>query len=107
MERFYLRRILRYLNHTWDDLDGFNIEDLDKYAYKFYKEKIKRNLIRSFKNSKFFTIKDPRISLLIPIYDQALKELNIKTFYIITKREKHEIAKSLERRNTMFEIDAP
>ncbi|MGA4533303.1 hypothetical protein ACPA1H_23480 [Ectopseudomonas chengduensis] len=67
-----------------------NIYDLDK---------LKSVLLEEFKLSKLFSIKDPRIGYLLPVYIQALKALDIDIKVIVPIRSPLEVARSLQVRN--------
>ncbi|MFD3299602.1 sulfotransferase family protein, partial [Aquipseudomonas alcaligenes] len=64
-----------------------------------YIDKLKSVLLDEFKYSKIFSIKDPRIGYLLPIYIQALKALNIEINVVVPIRNPLEVARSLQVRN--------
>lgn len=72
----------------------------DKEA-KSFKEEVKNIIKKDFGSSKIFAIKDPRISLLIPVYLEALKELDIEIFCIIAERKIQNVLSSLNKRNNL------
>jgi len=63
------------------------------------KEEIKNVILEDFGKLDLFALKDPRISVLLPLYLEVLRELKIKPFFIITKRDEINVARSLEIRN--------
>lgn len=52
-----------------------------------------------FNENSVLSIKDPRISVLLPFYLDVLKGLNIRPKFIINFRNPFEVAASLEKRN--------
>ena len=56
-------------------------------------------LLKEFKYSNIFAIKDPRIGNLLPVYIKALTNLNIDIKIIIPFRNPLEVAHSLKTRN--------
>ncbi len=54
-----------------------------------------------FQSSSAILIKDPRISILYPIYAEVLKKLKIDPSFIICTRDPGEVAASLKTRNNL------
>ncbi len=54
-----------------------------------------------FSESKLWALKDPRLSILLPVWKPLLKSLSVKPVYLIALRHPLEVAKSLEKRNAM------
>lgn len=52
-------------------------------------------------NDKFYMIKDPRISLILPIYNMVFKELSIDVKYIFSDRCTEEIVNSVSHRDKL------
>src|SRR3989339_1460197 len=88
--------ILSKLGSSWKSLNELPPEWMKNTKYK---KKLRTILNKEFGDSDFFVIKDPRLCLLLPIYESVLKEAGIKTFYIIVKRKDIEIAESLKKRD--------
>lgn len=91
--------VLKQLNSSWDDAN-----ELPDFWHKRedilpYKQQIKDIIGRDFAKSPLFCIKDPRISILLPIYLNIFAELDIEPLFIIMKRDAAEISKSLYQRN--------
>ncbi len=80
---------------SWDDLffDGKKLI-IDKYA-----EELKTLISEKFGHARCFSIKDPRICLLFPIYEKALTELGITIHPLIIYRNPLETAVSLQERD--------
>lgn len=57
--------------------------------------------IMKYKNHKVFGIKDPRICLLLPLYEQTCKELGIKIEYVYIERDKKSVINSIHKRDNL------
>ncbi|MFC1590799.1 glycosyltransferase [Candidatus Omnitrophota bacterium] len=90
--------IIRSLGGSWD-----NIPDISDGWFLCgdalrYKEKIGRMIAQDFNGYEIFGIKDPRISVLLPLYIDILDDLRIKPFYVIAIRKEIEVCRSLGAR---------
>jgi hypothetical protein len=56
-------------------------------------------LKQQFDGSRLVTVKDPRLSLLAPLWIEALAATGVRPTFVITIRHPHEVAASLERRD--------
>lgn len=94
-------QILEYFGYTWDNVDKFPNNWINKLGIKFFYRKLALAIINDFKNNEFFLLKDPRICLLLPLYIKLFNEIgvNLKIIYIL--RHPSEVAQSLEKRNNM------
>ena len=54
-----------------------------------------------FGNSPLWALKDPRLSILLPIWKPILKHQHIEPLYLIALRHPIEVARSLEKRDQM------
>jgi len=95
--------ILSEYNSDWDDL-YFDVRGIDKSDFEDYVLRAEEILKKEFKYFKKFAIKDPRISLLFPIWEQACKNLGYEIKIILPYRNPLEVAKSLQKRNN-FSIE--
>ncbi len=69
-------RILQESNSSWDEYH-FSVEKIEKEQKVKYIKKAKKIIKAEFRYSEIFAIKDPRICLLFPIWEEACKKLNI------------------------------
>ena len=60
---------------------------------------MKNTILNEFGQSDLFAIKDPRLVYSFPLYERALKDLNINMKVVIPYRHPYEVAKSLQNRN--------
>jgi len=85
--------LLKYkFNCDWDVLDELKIDKNNAYlkgAIEYIIEMVFVN------NDSVIGIKDPKICLLLPLYQEALKELEYEIHYVRTSREKSEIVDSI------------
>lgn len=54
-----------------------------------------------FSGSSLWALKDPRLSILLPIWKPILSDLGVQPVYLIALRHPLEVAKSLEKRDAM------
>lgn len=90
--------IMQLCNRRWYDLkelewDSKNPKLLEKVG------ELKVCIQKLFKNSDKVAVKDPRISLLLPLWEKIICELDIEVRYIWVFRNPLEVAESLRKRN--------
>ncbi|CAA6819311.1 MAG: Unknown protein [uncultured Sulfurovum sp.] len=96
-------KILKENNFTWDSYYfDFNKIGLDKKEQ--YIEEAKKIIESEFGSAEKFVIKDPRICLLFPIWEEACLRLSIDIKIILPYRNPVEVAESLQARNS-FSIE--
>lgn len=92
--------IFSLIGSSWDDLLPLphNWHELEvlKPVYKRLTYYVKRD----FSQSIMWGLKDPRMSILLPIWKKIFKELDIQPHFLIIFRHPSEVAKSLEARNS-------
>jgi len=96
--------ILRSYGSSWRDgsLDKPSLKN--KRVNDKFVARIKNIIEKDFGKANIFSFKDPRLSLLLPIYKRALNELGIKDRkFIFMRRPADQVAKSLLRRDRMLE----
>ena len=92
-------KILKNLCSSWHEELTLPEDWWDKEDMSSYKKEIIDIIKQEFINTDFFGIKDPRLCLLLPLWNNVFKELNIKPYFIIPLRNPMEIALSLKKRN--------
>lgn len=92
------QNILEENSVSWDEYN-FTVKTIDKNTLRKYIDHAKTIIQEEFKYVNLFFIKDPRMCILYPIWETALKELKIEIKCIITYRSVIEVSLSLERRN--------
>jgi len=93
--------ILSEKNSTWQKIDQFSFNSNSDIGYIDKAKQIISSLTFLYDT---VLIKDPRISLLLPIWIRALKELSIEPKIIICFRQPKEVMGSLAKRNN-FEAE--
>jgi len=92
-------KILKENNFTWDsyyfDFNKISLNKKEKYI-----EEAKKIINSEFISVDKFVIKDPRICLLFPIWEEACLELSIDIKIIVPYRNPLEVAQSLKARNS-------
>lgn len=86
--------------HGWDDV-FFDLSDINELDYQRLVHSATRILEKEFSCFESFAVKDPRICLLLPIWLDACRKLDIKPKAVLAHRHPLEIAQSLKKRNDM------
>ena len=94
------RTILTENNSFWHEYN-FKIDSINKERLAHYISEAKKIIVNEFRLSENFVIKDPRICMLFPIWEQACLELNINIKVIIPYRNPAEVASSLNKRDNL------
>ncbi|MBD3843552.1 MAG: sulfotransferase domain-containing protein, partial [Campylobacterales bacterium] len=91
-------KILKESSSAWDDY-RFDASMIDKTKKELYKKEAKEIIENEFRYATNFAIKDPRICLLFPFWEEVCRELDIAVKIIIPYRNPIEVAASLKKRN--------
>ncbi|WP_303830818.1 hypothetical protein [Asticcacaulis taihuensis] len=81
---------------SWRDFRPLTIEPTNSV-----KGRISEALKNEYSDSAFVVLKDPRICRMVPAWDAAATELGYVTSYVLPYRHPLEVAKSLEKRDSM------
>ncbi|WP_319549661.1 hypothetical protein [Desulfogranum marinum] len=92
-------RFIQQCGFRWDDPFFFGQEWLEEKTTTLFKEEIKQFLEKEFQGASLFSIKDPRISILFPLWREACEGSDILPVCILPIRHPVEVAKSLQVRN--------
>ncbi|WP_162180870.1 glycosyltransferase [Francisella philomiragia] len=92
------RYMMSQAKANWDTYT-MTVDDIPKEKQQEYIKKAEEILKSEFANADKIAIKDPRICILFPIWEQACKNLGIDIKIIIPYRNPTEVAMSLETRN--------
>lgn len=93
-ERFLAEAGLR-----WHDLASLPADWRDGTAARRLVAALPPALIEQFGDSRLFLVKDPRLSLLAPLWIEVLQARSIRPVFVITIRHPDEVAASLNRRD--------
>ncbi len=96
-------RLLSHLSRSWDSIlplpHGW-WRGADMHPYR---EELKRLIVSEFGDKDIWMWKDPRTSLLLPLWKDVMEELDIDIRYILCLRPPQDVADSLRRRNNFPE----
>ena len=92
------KKILEDHGMSWDNYT-FNYSNILQDKKKSYIDEAKEIINKEFKYAEQFVIKDPRMCLVLPLWEQAFLELGIEINIIISYRNPMEVAGSLKKRN--------
>lgn len=90
--------ILRFCNREWYSLEALDPDYNSPQIIKAMEE-IKSCIRKLLEKSEKAAIKDPRISVMLPLWDKVLKELKVEVDYIWVFRNPLEVMESLRKRN--------
>ncbi len=91
--------ILSSLGMSWDTFDSIPTAWFDSEAAGTYVEELEEVLKQDFSDEGPFLVKDPRISILLPLWKNLAEQINVSLFFIAPFRSPFAVAKSLEQRN--------
>lgn len=91
-------KLLQFSNREWYSLEPLKL-DSNSLQIKELTERLKVCIQNLFEKSDTIAIKDPRISILLPLWEKTLKELGVVIDYIWMFRNPLEVAASLRKRN--------
>ncbi len=97
------RKILQEQGKDWDSLI-FNVDAIDKVKFEGYVREAVDILSSEFAGVARIAIKDPRLCILFPVWERALKKLGYNIRVLWTVRNPLEVARSLNKRNS-FSIE--
>jgi hypothetical protein len=69
---------------------------------KPFKDRLKNLIANEYRDHPLIVVKDPRISLVLPLWIEILKEINFEYRIIVCFRNPLEVAQSLARRQTSY-----
>lgn len=91
--------ILEGIDSGWDDVFAFRPKQYLSNFDGVYLGQAVELLKEEFNGSELIVLKDPRISVLTPFWERALREAGYATHYVIMVRNPLEVAESLRFRN--------
>ena len=92
-------RLLNFLFHPWDSVSPMPEEWWKKPEVEPYRKELIDLIQREFEGQPLWMWKDPRTSLLLPLWREMLQKLDIDISYVICIRNPLDVAASLKRRN--------
>ena len=87
--------ILRECNSSWYNVSNLTEEKILKEEYK----NILKSILKKYSNHTIFGVKDPRICVLLPLYEKVCEELGIEIGYVLITRDKESIINSINKRD--------
>jgi len=92
-------KILQTLDSSWDDLFFLEKDWWKKQSLRIYRNKAFEIIEQEFNGTETFYIKDPRLCILLPFWNNLFEKIGIKTSCIICLRNPLEVASSIEKRD--------
>ncbi|MBU0615646.1 MAG: hypothetical protein KJ601_06140 [Nanoarchaeota archaeon] len=90
--------ILKHLNSSWDDIKPLPDNWHKSENMIDFKARIQQIISTDFKEQDIFAIKEPRISILLPLYLEVFEAIGIDPNFIILERKEIDIINSLKKR---------
>lgn len=91
-------KILAEAGSSWDDTRS-PLKDLHEFS-----KDLKKIIKRDFGNIPLWGVKDPRLSICLPLWIQVLKDLEVGPLFILVARDPKSVALSLQKRDG-FSVD--
>jgi hypothetical protein len=92
--------ILQALDSEWDDVFASRPREYLSNFDRYYLGRAVELVQDDFNGSELIVLKDPRIAVLTPFWDRALREAGYTTHYVIMVRNPLEVAESLRTRDS-------
>lgn len=92
-------KIFKLFRSEWDDPRPRPYNEKKQGEVNKFKEEIIQAIEDDFHSQDLFAIKDPRISVLLPIYLDIFTSMNIEPLLVMMERPDEEIYQSLKKRN--------
>jgi len=92
--------ILLHSNRTWMSIEAAAGSCKTEFAELYY-QRISKLLKTEYSNKDSILIKDPRLSLTLPVWRKQLDNINVDQSVIIMIRHPMEVMESLRRRNNI------
>lgn len=99
-------RLLDLLNARWNDLLLGEGAWWARPELEPVKQLVRKRLEREFSSSALWAFKDPRLCRLLPVWREILEQLAIQPLCVHILRHPIEVARSLERRDGIAQVQA-
>ncbi|MGO1118058.1 sulfotransferase [Rhodovibrionaceae bacterium A322] len=93
--------LLNELGRAWNDPAALPENWINNAILPSVRSEITKVLDRDFSDSAFWAVKDPRLSLLLPLWEELALQQESRVHCLITLRNPLEVAGSLKRRNSL------
>lgn len=90
---------LEDIGFAWDDLRPLQLGQCSPLSLERFNHRLQNQIHSSFPNQNLWATKNPRISLILPLWRRALRELSLNAGCVISVRKTAAIAESLKKRN--------
>lgn len=97
--------MLASMGTHWASLVPASEHWLESEAATHYRHDIKELLSKQFGDAPLFVLKDPRLSLFLPMWLDVMAELSIEPRIVVATRNPLEVAQSLGRRHSSADSD--
>lgn len=91
-------RIINLCNREWFSLEPLQLDYLNPKIIEMAKD-LRSTILNLFKRKSIVVVKDPRIAILLPLWEKVIKDLKIDVEYIWVYRNPFEVAESLRKRD--------
>jgi len=102
----YHDKMLKQQSSSWHDWRALDLDQLPIKQYSNYAKAIQKVIKSEYKQSRLFSVKDPRVCRFVPLFMDALTNEGVETRPIIAIRNPLEVCDSLEKRDGMSRTDA-
>ena len=92
-------KVLAQWNLRWHDVAQFPPDWRQSPAARRFTTALRHAFATEFGDSRFALVKDPRLSLLAPLWTDALHGTRVRPAFVVVVRHPDEVAASLEKRD--------
>jgi len=92
-------QILNAMDREWCSVLPANGEWWERQEIQPLKEELKQLILSEYPDQKLWIWKDPRTTILLPLWQDIMSELNVKLKYVICLRNPVDVYQSLHKRN--------
>jgi hypothetical protein len=89
--------ILSGCGGSWYNVNGLSTERMLNPKYR----KILKSLITKYSTHSTFGLKDPRVCVLLPLYESVCEEMGIDIEYVMVTRNKESVINSIHKRDKL------
>ncbi len=91
--------ILHHFNQKWDNPTPLTSENINTLHIEGYFDRATSLVKEKLEKNSLWTLKEPRITKLLPFWNQVFESLELDVKYVFAFRHPYSVAQSLKKRN--------
>ncbi len=96
--------LLEALGRSWDSLIPLTREQIERPELDRFRSQAAELLRERLRNTRLYGLKDPRISVLLPLWKSAFESVRAAAGYVLCVRHPLSVARSLQKRDR-FDVE--